>query len=61
MWSSSLKQAALGVVSASPAAATTYVREKLVKRAAAEAKDDQARMNADTLLDVLKRIQLKAA
>jgi F-type H+-transporting ATPase subunit epsilon len=34
---------------------------KLAEAQAAEAKDDQARMNADALLDVLKRIQLKAA
>ena len=34
---------------------------QLAEAQAAEAKDDQARMNADTLLDVLKRIQLKAA
>ncbi len=34
---------------------------QLAEAQAAEAKDDQARMNADALLDVLKRIQLKAA
>jgi F-type H+-transporting ATPase subunit epsilon len=34
---------------------------RLAEAQVAEAKDDQARMNADALLDVLKRIQLKAA
>jgi F-type H+-transporting ATPase subunit epsilon len=34
---------------------------RLAEAQAAEAKDDQARMNADTLLDVLKRLQAKAA
>jgi F-type H+-transporting ATPase subunit epsilon len=34
---------------------------RLAEAQAAEAKDDQARMNADALLDVLKRLQLKAA
>ena len=34
---------------------------QLAEAQAAEAKDDQARMNADALLDVLKRIQLRAA
>ncbi len=34
---------------------------QLAEAQAAEAKDDQARMNAATLLDVLKRLQLKAA
>ena len=35
--------------------------QQLAEAQAAEAKDDLARMNADALLDVLKRIQLKAA
>jgi F-type H+-transporting ATPase subunit epsilon len=34
---------------------------RLAEAQVAEAKDDQARMNADALLDVLKRLQLKAA
>jgi F-type H+-transporting ATPase subunit epsilon len=34
---------------------------RLAEAQAAEAKDDQARMMADTLLDVLKRLQAKAA
>ena len=34
---------------------------RLAEAQAAEARDDQARMNADALLDVLKRLQLKAA
>ncbi len=34
---------------------------QLAEAQAAEAKDDHARMNADALLDVLKRLQLKAA
>lgn len=34
---------------------------QLAEAQVAEAKDDQARMNAATLLDVLKRLQLKAA
>src|SRR3990170_5202451 len=34
---------------------------RLAEGQGAEAKDDQARMNADALLDVLKRLQLKAA
>jgi F-type H+-transporting ATPase subunit epsilon len=34
---------------------------RLAEAQAAEAKDDQARMNADALLDVLKRLQAKAA
>jgi F-type H+-transporting ATPase subunit epsilon len=34
---------------------------QLAEAQAAEAKDDHARMMADTLLDVLKRLQLKAA
>jgi F-type H+-transporting ATPase subunit epsilon len=33
---------------------------ELAEAQAAEAKDDQARMVADTLLDVLKRLQLKS-
>jgi F-type H+-transporting ATPase subunit epsilon len=34
---------------------------RLAEAQAAEAKDDHARMMADTLLDVLKRLQVKAA
>lgn len=34
---------------------------QLAEAQAAEANDDQARMNAEALLDVLKRLQLKAA
>ncbi len=34
---------------------------QLAEAQAAEAKDDLARMNAEALLDVLKRLQLKAA
>jgi F-type H+-transporting ATPase subunit epsilon len=34
---------------------------QLAEAQAAEAKDDHARMMADTLLDVLKRLQLKSA
>jgi len=34
---------------------------RLAEAQAAEAKDDHARMHADALLDVLKRLQLKAA
>ena len=34
---------------------------RLAEAQAAEAKDDHARMMAETLLDVLKRLQLKAA
>jgi F-type H+-transporting ATPase subunit epsilon len=34
---------------------------QLAEAQAAEAKDDHARMHADALLDVLKRLQLKAA
>ena len=34
---------------------------QLAEAQAAEASDDQARMNAEALLDVLKRLQLKAA
>ncbi|KAB2937577.1 MAG: F0F1 ATP synthase subunit epsilon [Hyphomicrobium sp.] len=34
---------------------------QLAEAQVAEAKDDQSRMMADTLLDVLKRLQLKAA
>ena len=34
---------------------------QLAETQAAEAKDDHARMMAETLLDVLKRLQLKAA
>jgi len=34
---------------------------RLAEAQAAEAKDDHAKMNAEALLDVLKRLQLKAA